>query len=279
MRREEREGTLLQTQSRLAAYPLSLPCARSFCTFFSPRFRARFHLEGDEEGGGQSPKFLAFKRANPERNFRGIKRGIMDTGDVLLKRTIVDPEDEALRLVYADWLDERASERGEEVPCPRAKFVRMGFHPGWIPVTPTPFQMAFLANEGREAHYLGGANYGKTTALLMAALRGATNPKYRGLLVAPTNDQLQIIAGRLNEWLVKDGFYAARWRGVRELQFHHGARLQLGSGTDWNRYIAAEYDFVGIDGASAGSGSGVKELKLRARLRNVSECGIVRLAG
>lgn len=37
----------------------------------------------------------------------------MSEGDKLLQAILDNPEDDALRLVYADWLEERGDPRGE----------------------------------------------------------------------------------------------------------------------------------------------------------------------
>lgn len=43
----------------------------------------------------------------------------------LLTAIVAHPGDDTPRLVYADFLDEQAAERGEPLPCPRSEFIRV----------------------------------------------------------------------------------------------------------------------------------------------------------
>jgi uncharacterized protein (TIGR02996 family) len=169
-------------------------------------------------------------------------------GELLLRESLKHPEEESYRLLYADWLDEEAMERGEPLPCPRARFVRMGYHPGWIPLTPTERQFGWLGLEGGAAGFVGTNGSGTTTALLMALLRGATRPTYRALVVAPSHCELSVtgnVGPRLCRWLRGPHW---TWKRGRYWVERRGAVVECGSARGW-RWANGVYDFVGVDRA------------------------------
>ncbi len=122
--------------------------------------------------------------------------------------------------------------------------MRAGYNPVWIPLTPTEVQWQFL--EGEEWWQGDWAGVGKTTVLLMAVLRDATNPRYRGVIFAPTHQRL-MCPGGLVETMV---FWVGRelqWQRGRVFRFKHGAEITF---EVVHRAIFPYRHFVGLDGAS-----------------------------
>lgn len=187
----------------------------------------------------------------------------------MLQESLKHPEDATLRMAYADWLDEKASERCEGLPCPRARFVRMGYHPGWIPTTPTMRQLEWLEKEGCDEQFEWGAGSGKTTALLMAALHSATHRGYQALLISPTYIDSVRVAETLRMWLDEARRFGAKF-SISDMrwEFSHGAKIQLDAATEWDRYMGMSVNFVGLDGIEGMHPAAVHALKLRFRPHN-----------
>lgn len=173
----------------------------------------------------------------------------MTDGEAILKRSLAEPEEDVHRLAYADWLDETDDQENSE----KAKLVRAGYHPAWLKLTPderlwpTPLQREFMLSDERHTVFSGGAGCGKTEALVMAALRDATAPEYRGAIAigSPRNlTGMNGIVSRLNRLL--EGF--AFWNNRHDSwYFPHGASLQV----DWRvirgRLAGRSFTWIGID--------------------------------
>jgi hypothetical protein len=98
----------------------------------------------------------------------------------------------------------------------------------WSPETPTPRQQAFLDLE-ETSFYGGAAGGGKSSALLLDALKGVDTPGYVGLILRRTFAQLALpgaIMDRLGDWLRPT---AATWRDeTKTWTFPSGAKIVFG---------------------------------------------------
>jgi predicted phage terminase large subunit-like protein len=116
----------------------------------------------------------------------------------------------------------------------------------FVPVAPTPHQVAYLLAEEREALFTGSGGNGKTTALMLAALIDVDRPGYRALLVQRSLAGPVSLAERLREWLEST---SASWdTSARVWRFPSGA--SLGVGHERYAYVAGQYHFVGLDDAT-----------------------------
>lgn len=121
----------------------------------------------------------------------------------------------------------------------------------YIPVKPSPKQMAFLMAPEREILYGGAAGGGKSFALLMAALQYAEVPGYHALIVRKTFAQLskaESLIPLAQEWLNSTD---AQWNEQKSRwTFPSGATLEFGhmeNKTARYNYQGAAYHFIGWD--------------------------------
>jgi hypothetical protein len=119
--------------------------------------------------------------------------------------------------------------------------------PRW---TPNPgAQARFMASSAYEALFGGAAGPGKSTALLMGALRHVDKPDYRALLLRRTFPELQrSLIDRSREWYeVAGGIY----RDDKHVwTFPSGARIEFGHleyAHSVHAYQSAEYQYLGFD--------------------------------
>jgi hypothetical protein len=127
----------------------------------------------------------------------------------------------------------------------------------YSPQDPEPPQHAFLLLdelETLEAFYGGAAGGGKSSALLMAALRYVDIPNYAAILFRKTFTELALpeaLIARSHEWLAGSD---ARWNGGDyRWTFPSGATLSFGylqSKNDRYRYQGAAFQFIGFDEAT-----------------------------
>jgi phage terminase large subunit-like protein len=132
--------------------------------------------------------------------------------------------------------------------------IELGSWSRFIPITPTPRQLVFLAVHTPQVLYGGAAGGGKSAALLAAALQYAEHPGYSALLIRRTFADLAqpgALITRSQEWL---GGTAARWDSSgHRWTFPSGATLTFGyldSLRDKFRYQSAEFQFIGFDEAT-----------------------------
>lgn len=121
----------------------------------------------------------------------------------------------------------------------------------YIPVTPTPKQLAFLLLPTLEALFGGAAGPGKSIALLMAALQYVETPGYAALILRKTYSDLSLPEALMDvahKWL--DGT-DARWDAERHTWiFPSGASLSFGyleHPQHKYRYQSAAFQFIGFD--------------------------------
>jgi predicted phage terminase large subunit-like protein len=117
--------------------------------------------------------------------------------------------------------------------------------------SPTERQKAFLDLDTREALYGGAAGGGKSSALLMAALRFVDQRDYAALILRRTYPDLSkpgAIMDRAGEWLRQT---SARWSDRdKTWTFPSGARLTFGylqHESDKYQYQGSEFQLVAFD--------------------------------
>ena len=121
----------------------------------------------------------------------------------------------------------------------------------YIPVKPTPKQLAFLLLPTLEALFGGAAGPGKSVGLLMAGLQYVDYPNYAGIILRRTFAELTkagALLDRAHEWL--DGANV-QWNGS-DHTFHFPSEASLAFGflqfeADKYQYQSAEYQFIGVD--------------------------------
>lgn len=121
----------------------------------------------------------------------------------------------------------------------------------YIPQRPTARQQLFLDLEDKlEVFYGGAAGGGKSSALLMAALKYVHVPNYAALLLRRSYTDLALpgaLMDRAFQWL--NG--KAHWSGMeKKWTFPSGATLTFGylaTENDKYQYLSSEFQFVGFD--------------------------------
>lgn len=121
----------------------------------------------------------------------------------------------------------------------------------YIPQRPTPRQELFLDLDDKlEVFYGGAAGGGKSSALLMAALKYVHIPGYAALLLRRSYTDLSLpgaLMDRANQWL----HGKAHWSGMeKKWTFPSGATLTFGylaTEVDKYQYQGAEFQFIGFD--------------------------------
>jgi predicted phage terminase large subunit-like protein len=121
----------------------------------------------------------------------------------------------------------------------------------YIPITPTPKQLAFLMLRCMEAFYGGAAGGGKSIALLAAALQYVDIQGYAAILFRRSYPDLSLpgaLMDRSHEWL---GGTDAHWiDSSKTWEFPSGATLSFGyldGPRDHFRYQSSEFQFIGFD--------------------------------
>lgn len=128
----------------------------------------------------------------------------------------------------------------------REAMMRIPLSP-FVPVQPSPKQLAFLANMGREALYGGTARSAKSFAALMAALQYACVPGYAAIIFRRERASLKLPGGLIpisHAWLGQK----AHWSGDDfQWTFPSGATLNFGyifNDDDLIKYQSSAYNFI-----------------------------------
>lgn len=130
----------------------------------------------------------------------------------------------------------------ESVEVPVDREVIFSPHPG-------P-QTEFLAASEQEVLYGGAAGGGKSFAMLADPMRYFDNPKFNGLLLRRTNDELRKLITE-SQFLYKKAFPGASWKEQKNLWvFPSGAQFwmtYLERDEDVQRYQGQEFSWIGVD--------------------------------
>lgn len=121
----------------------------------------------------------------------------------------------------------------------------------YIPLKPTPKQLAFLLLPCLEALFGGSGGPGKSTALLMGALQYVDTEGFAALLIRKTFSDLSLPSALIDvtrSWLGKSD---AKWSEIEKTwHFPVGSTLTFGyldSAKDKYRYQSAEFQYIGFD--------------------------------
>lgn len=124
----------------------------------------------------------------------------------------------------------------------------------WCPEEPTTKQLEFYANDNYEVGYGGSAGGGKSSALLMAALKFVHVPGYNALILRRTFTELSLpnaILDRARQWWVPKGIsYQDR---DKIFTFPSGAKIQFGFAANYQdcmRYQGSELHYLAWDEAT-----------------------------
>ena len=117
--------------------------------------------------------------------------------------------------------------------------------------TPHPGpQTEFLAASEQEVLYGGAAGGGKSFAMLADPMRYFDNPRFNGLLLRRTNDELRKLITE-SQFLYKKAFPGASWKEQKNLWvFPSGAQFwmtYLERDEDVQRYQGQEFSWIGVD--------------------------------
>ncbi len=121
----------------------------------------------------------------------------------------------------------------------------------YIPITPTPQQLAFLLLDCEEAFFGGAAGPGKSVGLLTAALQYVHRSDYAAILFRKTFTDLTLpgaLMDMAHEWL--EGTDAVWREKSKSWVFPSGATLTFGyldGPNDRFRYQSSEFQFIGMD--------------------------------
>lgn len=130
---------------------------------------------------------------------------------------------------------------------------RLHFKIPYCPFTPTPKQRAtlLLMDTCPEMLFGGAVAGGKSTLMLMAALRYVDQPDYRAIIIRRNRTDLNMAGGLIpksKEWLEGTD---ARWNGSDfRWTFPSGATLEFGylrTEQEKHRYKSTEFHFIGFD--------------------------------
>lgn len=135
--------------------------------------------------------------------------------------------------------------------------------------TATPRQSQFLKSSAYEALYGGAAGGGKSEALLAGALRWATEPHFRALILRRTYADLERSLIDRSRTMFRKAFPDADYHETKKTwRFPSGAQVQFGHlehEEDKFEYQSAEYSYVAFDELTHFSETQYTYLTSRAR--------------
>lgn len=111
-------------------------------------------------------------------------------------------------------------------------------------------QIDFLSSTEKEVLFAGGRGSGKSSALIVDALRYCPNPNFRGLVIRRTMPELRELIGRAKDIYFK-AYPGTKWKEQDKLFiFPSGAKIEFGycdNEDDLLRYQGQQYQWIGVD--------------------------------
>lgn len=173
----------------------------------------------------------------------------MDTRDMLWRAMLADPFEETLRMAWGEYLQEHEPDHTAKwlAACP------------FVPkrLRPSAAQARFLDSQAVRAGFVGASGgTGKTTTLLLDALRYVEYPGYHALILAHDRAAIEGVNGlsqRLSLWCHP---LASQYRDVGWFRNGAGFGFRFPSGATIDIRVASknvcatgQFSYVGIDNA------------------------------
>lgn len=172
-----------------------------------------------------------------------------------------------------EWREAKKIAKAENLDIEKIRQVGVQAWPAkYIPVKPTPLQLAFCCLPTRSVLFGGSAGSGKSECLLMAALQYIETPGYSAVIARRTYADLArpgALMDRAMEWLSPHLGKTVAWDPMtKTFRFISGASLTfvyLGTGSSKDAVQGMEIQFLGVDEVTQHTQEDVTWLESRVR--------------